>query len=64
PKEPNCRGLTIEELTRIDFSKLNLVDAFSDLKPKLKNPAEMNQKLQQKLKEIQADFKTQMQGEK
>ena len=64
PKEPNCRGLTIEELTRIDFSKLNLVDAFSDLKPKLKNLAEMNQKLQQKLKEIQADFKTQMQGEK
>lgn len=63
-KEPNCRGLTIEELSRIDFAKLNLTEAFSDLQPKLKNPAEMNQKLQRKLKDIQADFKTQMQDEK
>ncbi len=63
-EEPNCRGLTVEELSRIDFSKLNLTEAFSDLQPTLKNPAEMNQKLQQKLKDIQADFKSQMQDEK
>jgi len=64
PETPNCRGLTVEELTRIDFSKLNLTEAFSDLQPKLKNPASMNQKLQRKLKDIQADFKLQLQDEK
>lgn len=63
-KEPDCRGLTVDELTRIDFSKLNLTDAFSDLKPQLKDPTELNQKLQQKLKDLQQDFKSQMQGEK
>lgn len=63
-EEPNCRGLTIEELSIIDFSKLDLTEAFSDLQPTLKNPTEMNQKLQQKLKDMQADFKSQMQGEK
>lgn len=61
---PNCRGLTPEELTRIDFSKLNLTEAFSDLKAKLQDPARVNQKLQQNLKELQADFKKQTKGEK
>ena len=64
PESPDCRGLTIEELTRIDFSKLDLTDAFSDLKPQLKNPQEINQSLQQKLKNLQADFKSQTKGEK
>ena len=61
---PDCRGLTPDELTRIDFAKLDLTEAFSDLQPKLKNPADLNHKLQRKLTEIQADFKTQMKDEK
>lgn len=31
PKEPLCRGFTIEEVQRIDFSKLDLSEAFEDL---------------------------------
>jgi conjugal transfer mating pair stabilization protein TraN len=31
PKEPLCRGFTIEELQRIDFSKLDLREAFEDI---------------------------------
>ena len=64
PESPNCRGLTPEELTRIDFSRLNLTEAFSDLKAKLQDPARVNQKLQQNLKDLQADFKKQTKGEK
>jgi hypothetical protein len=61
---PNCRGLTPEELTRIDFSKLNLSEAFADLQPKLTDQAKLQRRLQQNLKEIQTDFKKQMEGEK
>ena len=64
PECPDCRGLTVDELSRIDFSKLDLTEAFSDLQPKLKDPAAINDKLQQKLKKIQADFKTQTKDEK
>ncbi len=63
-ENPNCRGLTPEELTRIDFSRLNLSEAFSDLQAKLKDPAGVNQRLQQNLKDLQADFKKQTKGEK
>ncbi|OJW49667.1 MAG: hypothetical protein BGO67_03950 [Alphaproteobacteria bacterium 41-28] len=31
PKEPLCRGFTIEEIQRIDFSKLDLREVFEDL---------------------------------
>lgn len=31
PKEPLCRGFTIKEIQRIDFSKLDLREAFEDL---------------------------------
>ena len=32
PKEPECRGLTIDELTRIDFGKVDLSELFADIK--------------------------------
>ena len=63
-ESPDCRGLTVDELTRIDFARLNLTEAFADLQPQLKHPAEFNQQLQQKLKDLQADFKSQTKGEK
>jgi type-F conjugative transfer system mating-pair stabilization protein TraN len=31
-KYPSCRGLTISELTRIDFSKIDLSELFADIK--------------------------------
>lgn len=31
PKDPLCRGFTIEEIQRIDFSKLDLREAFEDI---------------------------------
>ena len=31
PKEPLCRGFTIEEIQRIDFSKLDLREVFEEL---------------------------------
>ncbi|KAB2835763.1 MAG: conjugal transfer protein TraN [Caedimonadaceae bacterium] len=31
PKEPLCRGFTVEEIQRIDFSKLDLREVFEDL---------------------------------
>lgn len=31
PKHPRCRGFTIEEIQRIDFSKLDLREAFEDI---------------------------------
>ncbi len=34
PKKPLCRGFTIEEIQRIDFSKLDLREAFEDLMQK------------------------------
>lgn len=34
-KKPLCRGFTIEEIQRIDFSKLDLREAFEDLHEKL-----------------------------
>jgi len=35
PKEPNCRALTIEELQKADFSKIDLKDFFGDAIAKL-----------------------------
>lgn len=31
PEEPNCRGFTAEELSKIDFSKLDLTEIISDV---------------------------------
>jgi len=35
PKEPNCRALTIEELQKADFSKIDLKEFFGDAIAKL-----------------------------
>ena len=36
PKEPNCRGFTPDELSRIDFSKLDLTEITNDIMDKFK----------------------------
>lgn len=38
PKEPSCRGLSIEELSRIDFSKLDLSSLYTEIRANIKLP--------------------------
>ncbi len=54
PKHPMCRGFTIEEIQRIDFSKLDLREAFEDLM-KNYNPSKLqgtSQKIGERLDTI------------
>ncbi len=37
-EEPNCRGFTIEELSRINFSNLNMNEVFEELMAKYRSP--------------------------
>ncbi len=39
PKNPDCRGLTLEEIQRIDFSKINLDELFAEVKEKAESSA-------------------------
>ena len=41
PEHPDCRGLTVEELSRINFEKLDLSELFEDLKKRVK-PVDVN----------------------
>lgn len=59
PKGPLCRGYTIDELQRIDFSKLDLREAFEDL-IKTYEPSKLqgvNQTLTERLEIIQKNMK-------
>ena len=38
PKHPECQGLTPEQLSRIDFSRINFSDIFSDILANTKTP--------------------------
>ena len=54
PEAPLCRGLTVDEIQRIDFSRLDLKEAFEDL-IKSYQPAKLQnvtQKLQERLEAI------------
>lgn len=63
-ESPNCTGFTVEELSRLDFSRLDLREAFVDFHAKPQDLARMQGRLQQKLQSIQADHKSQVQGDK
>jgi len=49
--KPDCRGLTPEELSRIDFNRLNLQEVFNDIVQKVKpqDMAQMDRKIKQRL---------------
>lgn len=55
PECPVCRGFTIEELSRIDFSQLNLSEIFQDLKTSFSSQTleRMQTKVQNRLKSFQ-----------
>lgn len=50
PKHPNCRGLSIDEIAKVDFSKINLSEAYE-----IKAQA-IESKLKQKMERIQSDL--------
>jgi type-F conjugative transfer system mating-pair stabilization protein TraN len=57
PKEPLCRGFTVEEIQRIDFSKIDLTEAFDEIMQNFKgskvNTKDMGQKINDRMKTIQ-----------
>lgn len=55
PESPQCRGFTVEELSRIDFSSLNLNEIFQDLKPSFSPETvdRMQNKIQNRLTKFQ-----------
>lgn len=51
PKHPNCRGLTSDELSRIDFSKLDLSEVCESFQKKMKrNVADRLESFQKRLR--------------
>lgn len=46
PKKPNCRGLTIEEISAIDFSNLDLSKVFDEKYFESKLPSDFDQKVE------------------
>ena len=38
PEQPECRGLTVDEISRIDFSKLDLTEVFEEIMAKTNKP--------------------------
>lgn len=53
-EHPNCRGISPEELQRIDFSKIDFSEFFEDLKAKQKLPDEskVNQRISERVKDM------------
>jgi len=49
PEKPNCRGLTQEEIKKLDFSKINLIEAFEP--PKGIDNQEKIKKIEDRLKQ-------------
>lgn len=53
PQNPDCRGLTLEELQRVNLSQMNLGEAYTDLAGRIKNTnAAMKDLMAQKQKDF------------
>lgn len=67
---PNCRGLTIEELSKLDLSKINFSEMFSDIMQKYKAPdvAQLTKrtigKVQENLDHVNSGLKSAAAGSK
>jgi hypothetical protein len=54
-KNPNCRGLSIQELQSLDFNKMDLSELFEELQERAKHASEMMQTtMADKVREIRA----------
>ena len=63
-KSPDCTGFTKEDLARIDFSRLDLSEAFADFHATPQDLARMQTRMQSKLRAIQEDNTLQMREQK
>ena len=54
PQEPLCRGLTVDELSRVDFSRLDLSEVFHEIAARARQPvpADLAQTVQSRLQEM------------
>lgn len=62
PEQPNCRGFSAEELSKIDFSKLDLSEYASDILGKYQTKAgtiaQVNKDIGAKVNRLQQDYKS------
>jgi len=61
-EHPNCMGFTNAELASIDFSKIDFTEAYDEITMTQKSKESLTNRLQTKLKNIQNNFETQMEG--
>ena len=54
PKSPNCRGLTPEELQKVDFAKIDFSEVYQDIQSKMniESAVETNKRVQEKTLEF------------
>ncbi|HEX4045770.1 MAG TPA: conjugal transfer protein TraN [Gammaproteobacteria bacterium] len=47
PEQPTCRGLTVDEFSKLDLSKMDFSDYYAEIakKRKIENPAEANKRI-------------------
>ena len=59
PRSPICRGLTIDELQRVDFSKMDLSEVLGEILSRYKQPdqSKMTQTIQGRMREIEESLK-------
>jgi|GEM_PF-1484564 len=59
PEHPNCRGLSVEEIARINFDKLDLSELFADIAAKVKpaNPGAITQRIGDRVQGMTTPFK-------
>jgi conjugal transfer mating pair stabilization protein TraN len=60
PKSPNCQGFTPEQLSEIDFSKLDLSEVYEDMLGKFKAPdlSRLSESISLEMKNIEHDAKS------
>jgi conjugal transfer mating pair stabilization protein TraN len=69
-KAPDCRGFTVEELSRMDLSKMDFREVFDDMMKKYKQPDAKNlqeraaQKIKENLQQIEAGLKKEVPSQK
>jgi conjugal transfer mating pair stabilization protein TraN len=59
PKEPNCRGFTVDELSRLDFSKFDMSELYGEILSRLKTTPDslVKRNLQHRVEQIASSLK-------
>lgn len=56
PKNPNCSGFTADELSQLDFSKMNLSEFIAEITPKNLNTDLLNQRARNEVEETSQSY--------